>query len=88
MRVLTSQPHIAGEPASCQEIQNWFSHLGFARLETRESVAWYRIRENLLVADAHEGNIVHSLNDILVPIDLNILQPSGRLREWALQAAH
>lgn len=77
MRILTSQPHIAGEAAPAEEIQAWFNELDFVRVESHGSIAWYRKKENLLVADAHEGNVIKTLTGDLVPIDLNIVQPMG-----------
>ena len=87
LRILTSQPHIAGEPAAYDEIQNWFQGLNFVRLGIDDRIAWYRREENLLVADAHEGNVIHTTKGDLVPIDLNIVQPSGELLDWALSLA-
>ncbi|HEU0046919.1 MAG TPA: hypothetical protein VFQ43_04835 [Nitrososphaera sp.] len=79
LRILISQPHIAGDPAPSFEIKQWFIDLGFVCLTFGERIAWYRARENLLIADAHEGNIIKSQNGVLVPIDLNIVQPVGQL---------
>lgn len=87
MRVLTSQPHIAGGPASYEAIQSWFESIGFAKIATNGRVAWYRWRENLLVADAHEGNVIATAGGELVPIDLNLVQPEQDLLEWARGAA-
>jgi len=84
LRVLTSQPHIAGESAPYAEIQKWFCDLGFCRLECRGCVAWYLKQENLLVADAHEGNVIRTPKGTLIAIDLNIMQPAGELLEWVL----
>jgi hypothetical protein len=84
LRVLTSQRHIAGEPATAQEIQAWFLAMGFKRLESAGRVAWYESGENLLVADAHEGNVIKTASGVLVPIDLNLVQPSGDLHKWVL----
>lgn len=81
LRILTSQSHIAGRAATFQEIQEWFHQLGFCRLEIDQRIAWYRKAENLLVADAHEGNVIRVTSGELVPIDLNILQPSGSIME-------
>lgn len=83
LRVLISQPHIAGDPATCGEIQRWFESLGFICREADDRIAWYEPEENLLIADAHEGNVIRSQNGVLVPIDLNIIQPSGELLKWA-----
>jgi len=85
LRVLTSQPHIAGERAPANEIIKWFLGLGFVRLETGGRIAWYRAKENLLVADAHEGNVIKSTTGDLVPIDLNVIQPCVKMREWVIE---
>jgi hypothetical protein len=82
LRVLTSQPHVAGEAAAYEDIQKWFCGLGFLRVEDGGSCAWYREPENLLVADAHEGNVIQTGAGALVPIDLNIVQPSGEVLAW------
>ena len=85
LRVLTSQPHIAGEAAPYEEIKQWFAEYGFVCLQAAGRIAWYRPQENLLVADAHEGNVIKTSTGILVPIDLNVMQPAGSLLEWALR---
>lgn len=84
LRVLTSQPHIAGEPAPYEEIQLWFTGIGFCRIEASQRIAWYRPAENLLVADAHEGNVIWTPAGDLIPIDLNLIQPVGGLRDQIL----
>lgn len=85
LRVLTSQPHVAGDVASCDEIEHWFEGLGFMKVESNECIAWYHKEENLLVADAHEGNIIRSGGNVLLPIDLNITRPSGDALETILK---
>lgn len=82
VRVLTSQPHIAGDFATLAEIQKWFDQRGFRRIETENRIAWYLKSENLLIADAHEGNVIRTAVGTLVPIDLNVIQPRGGLLEW------
>jgi hypothetical protein len=80
LRILTSQRHIAGEPATYDEIQDWFHFLGFCRLETAGCIAWYLPADNLLIADAHEGNVIRTARpNFLIPIDLNLIQPNGNL---------
>ena len=86
LRVLTSQPHIAGEPATHEEICSWFIGLRFRRIESVAGLAWYRADLNLLVADAHEGNVIKAHDGSLYPIDLNIAEPTGQLLEWVRSA--
>ena len=83
IRVLTSQPHISGEAASASEIQQWFQEIGFRRRVAEGRIAWYLRERNLLIADAHEGNVLKTPEGALVPIDLNIIQPEGDLLAWA-----
>jgi hypothetical protein len=83
LRVLTSQPHIAGEAADAGEIRLWFLSMGFRRLESNGCVAWYHKEVNLLVADAHEGNVIRSAGGLL-PIDVNLIHPEGEMLELVL----
>ena len=86
LRILTSQRHIAGDPAPYNEIQDWFRFLGFSRLETAGCIAWYSLADNLLVADAHEGNVIRTIRpNFLIPIDLNLIQPNGSLLDAVLE---
>lgn len=86
MRILTSQRHVKGGPASYEQIQNWLRSLGFTRLEIDGQIAWYREFENLLVADAHQGNVILSPNGEMYAIDLNMIQPHGPMKQWAITA--
>jgi hypothetical protein len=83
IRVLTSQSHVAGERAPYEEIRQWFFDLGFKCLKHDGCIAWYLKSENLLIADAHEGNVLRTVDGMLVPIDLNLIQPTGELFAWA-----
>jgi hypothetical protein len=79
IRVLTSQPHIPGEAATYAEIERWFLAWGFRKVEIGGSIAWYAIIDNLLIADAHEGNVIKTAEGVLLPIDLNIFRPEGAM---------
>ena len=81
LRILTTQPHIVGEAADYREIQDWFIKLGFERLKIDDRIAWYHSTENVLVADAHEGNVIKTATGSIVPIDLNIVQPDSSMRD-------
>jgi hypothetical protein len=80
LRIITSQPHIVGERATYDEIRLWFRGLGFSRFESNGSIAWYRQGDNLLVSDAHEGNVIRSVTGALFAIDLNLMKPNQEIR--------
>lgn len=88
LRILISQPHVPGEAAEYDEIQDWFRFLEFERLDCDGRIAWYLDAENLLVADAHEGNVIKANTpggeSVLLPIDVNLVQPNGDLRDAIL----
>lgn len=84
LRVLTTQPHVPGEAALAAEIQGWFYAQGYKRLEIDNCVAWYRDLDNLLVADAHEGNVICTPDGTLFAIDLNLIKPRGETLETLL----
>lgn len=79
LRVLTTQPHVAGEAASADEIIEWFYAQGYVKLEIDGCIAWYLEAENLLVADAHEGNVIRTEDGALFAIDLNLMKPAGEM---------
>jgi hypothetical protein len=84
LRVVTSQRHVPGEPATYAAIQAWFVEIGFRRLQIADRIAWYREDANLLVADAHEGNVMQTAVEGIIPIDLNIIQPDEALKSALL----
>jgi hypothetical protein len=81
IRILTSQSHVQGEAANYAEIQKWFLSLGYQRLEIGSRIAWYHLERNILVADAHEGNVIKDTSGELLPIDLNVVVPEGKMLE-------
>jgi predicted unusual protein kinase regulating ubiquinone biosynthesis (AarF/ABC1/UbiB family) len=42
------------------------------------------VAANLLIADAHEGNVIITEDSYVVPIDLNITEPSEEMKREIL----
>lgn len=84
LRVLTSQPHIVGANAYYEDICIWLSELGFCRFESNGSIAWYRLDDNLVVSDVHEGNVIRSMDGLLCAIDLNLMHPPQEMIDLIL----
>jgi hypothetical protein len=76
-RLVTSQRHIRGAPASPAEIARHFRTHGFQQVNEK---TFYHPGENLLVSDAHSANIFRTPEGITVPFDVCLQRPSGALR--------
>jgi hypothetical protein len=80
MEIVTTQPWIVAShqhPSPSQtEIDAYFSNLGFCKAELVADVPLFYHRElGILVADAHDRNILRNESGELVPIDLVIGRP-------------
>lgn len=73
LRILTSQPFIIGENPSVEEIDTWFSALGF----TKERENTYAREDGLKIADARPDNILRRADGSLVPFDVHVLGVSA-----------
>ncbi len=77
-RLVVSQRDIGGEPASYEAIALHFGRHGFWGVNRK---TFYHSGENLLVSDAHPGNVFCALQDVIA-FDVCVQRPEG-----ALQAA-
>jgi hypothetical protein len=82
MAIVTSQPRFDIVPVSTQEIDEWFSSLGFLKIT---DAAYYRVADNLGVFDAHDKNLVRA-DEVLVPFDVIPCHPSGGFLEFIDEA--
>lgn len=69
VRILSSQPFIIGENATVEEIDSYFSALGFGK--ERENT--YVRPDGLKVADARPDNLLRRPDGALIPIDVHVL---------------
>ncbi len=82
-RLVVSQKHIRGEPASPREIARHFLTAGFTEVNAK---TFYDAGENLLVSDAHTANVFRTSEGV-VPFDVCVQQPRGVLLEAVRPAA-
>ena len=76
-RMVVSQRDIGGEPASYETIALHFGLHGFVPVNQK---TFYHAGENLLVSDAHPGNVFRARQDVIA-FDVCVQRPEGRLRE-------
>ena len=85
IEVITSQPWIVSDgknPASEEEIDRYFEQLRFRRVEINPGVPiYFNEIMKVIVADAHERNILRTEDGRLAPIDVVIGTPDSDLLE-------
>jgi len=91
IEIVTSQPWIVSDvnhpTANQNEIDEFFERLGFCRIEVNQGVPLYFSRQfGVLVADAHEGNILPTEEGTLAPIDVVIGVPDSQMLARILAA--
>ena len=74
-RLVVSQKHLRGAPASPADIARHFTTAGFAEVNAK---TFYDATENLLVSDAHTANVFRTPEGV-VPFDVCVQQPRGAL---------
>ena len=70
-RIVVSQRHVGGEPATVLEIAKHFVSEGFTQINAK---TFYHPRANLLVSDAHRANVFKTPQG-LVPFDVGVQEP-------------
>ena len=77
-RLVVSQRHIRGEHAGTDAIAQHFVQIGFQPINAK---TFYDPEENLLLSDAHAGNVLRTAEGLLVPFDVCLQRSAGALRE-------
>ncbi len=76
-RLVTSQSHLTGTAPTQHEVKQFFRWRKFRAVNEK---TYYRAVDNLLVGDAHTGNLKKEKNGDLIPFDVLICQPGDSLR--------
>ena len=74
-RLVVSQRHIKGEAPRVEEIVEHFAEAGFIQVNPK---TYYQQQRNLLVSDAHVGNVLRTSEGI-APFDVCVQQPRDAL---------
>ncbi len=75
-RMVVSQPHVRGDPATPAQVARHFTTAGFQKINAK---TFYHVGENLLVSDAHIANVLKTPEGVVVPFDVGAQQPRGAL---------
>jgi hypothetical protein len=69
--VVISQPYVIGKSPSEDEVDEWFRLQGAIRINKHK----WRYPNDMVVFDAHTGNLILRRDGSLVPIDLHVENP-------------
>lgn len=88
MRLIIRQPAIAGEPASLEQISDFFTNNGWLRFSTGGEIAFFDPINQVAISDTHRGNLILMSDGLLAPIDLRIQPLDGVLLEQVQNLCH
>lgn len=83
IRLLIRQPAIAGEPATLDQITDFFTQNGWARFTVGGEIAFFDPIHEVAISDTHRGNLILMKDGLLAPIDLRVQPLDGVLLEQA-----
>lgn len=71
--VVVSQPYVRGRSPSDEQIHKWFLDQHFVKSGFNK---WHGPNGEV-IADAHTGNFIRTRDGVLIPIDLQVLNPGS-----------
>lgn len=85
LRLLISQPAIAGIPAAETQIQQFFADSGWLRFVIDGEIAYFDRERQVVVSDTHRANLILMADGQLAPIDLRVQHLSGVLLDTVVK---
>jgi Serine/Threonine/Tyrosine Kinase found in polyvalent proteins len=79
LRLLIRQPAIAGNPATDEQIRNFFTDSGWLPFVIQGNTAFFDPEQKIVISDTHRGNIILMADGLLAPIDLRVQALSDSL---------
>lgn len=86
LRLVIQQQAIAGEPATLEQINDFFTGNGWKRFTVGCEVAYFDPERNMVISDTHRGNIIMMKDGLLAPIDLRVQALSGAMLDYVIKA--
>jgi hypothetical protein len=85
LRLLIRQPAIAGEPATLEQIDIFFTGNGWLRFKVGGEIAFFDPERNVAISGTHRGNLILMDDGLLAPIDLRVQALSGSLLDTVVK---
>jgi hypothetical protein len=85
LRLLIRQTAIEGEPATLDQIQDFFTSSGWKPFMVGGNLAFFDPQREIVISDTHRGNIILMPDGLLAPIDLRVQPVSGALLDTVIK---
>ena len=86
LRLVIQQRAIEGEPATLEQINDFFTGNGWQRFMANGEVAYFDPKRQVAISDTHRGNIILMDDGLLAPIDLRVQPLNGALLDYVIKA--
>ena len=84
--MVIQQQAIEGEPATLEQINDFFTSNDWKRFMVGGEVAYFDPERNVVISDTHRGNIILMEDGLLAPIDLRVQALSGAMLDYVIKA--
>jgi hypothetical protein len=86
LRLVIQQQAIQGEPATLDQINDFFTRNGWQRFTVNGEVAYFAPERQVVISDTHRGNLILMADGLLAPIDLRVQSLTGALLDYVVKA--
>lgn len=86
LRLVIQQQAIQGEPATLDQINDFFTRNGWKRFTANGEVAYFDPERQVVISDTHRGNLILMADGLLAPIDLRVQSLTGALLDYVVKA--
>lgn len=86
LRLVIQQQAIQGEPATLDQINDFFTRNGWQRFTANGEVAYFDPERQVVISDTHRGNLILMADGLLAPIDLRVQSLTGALLDYVVKA--
>jgi Serine/Threonine/Tyrosine Kinase found in polyvalent proteins len=87
LRLVIQQPAIEGQPATLEQINEFFIGNGWRRFSVNDDVAYFDPEREVVISDTHRGNLILMDDGLLAPIDLRVQPVAGALLDYVIDAS-
>ena len=86
IRMVIEQPAIVGQPASLEQIREFFTSHGWQPFTVGGEIAYFDPVRNVVISDTHRANLIQMDDGLLAPIDLRVQPLSGAMLDYVVKA--